>query len=706
MALLKFEKGSVLHTQGTDSAGFIEILAKGSVEISDGFYSVVAKTGAVLGLGEMAGRLCRFTYKALEDVQVMQYIYKSEADIAGIIGANAKSAPVLAAESVRLACETILARSNRFTKAMEAHARIMEEYEAYPDLCAKCGEFPKSFDYIKNLKTPVLLENIAEWEIYYLQALLQNAELMRKNVYALSPELATGTVMFTARFYDAVSASCRDLEEYEKNLQSDAEPFTQEYQRMHAKSVEKERAAAAGTEDTTIEIKDALETILSYADAPRELTEEFKKAIYEFREDAKRYDSSDEARMFRRSLGRQYFEIYNAAFLKTKESLEVIPSEVKMMLQFGFIDEVIAGEENTSMLYSLLRNYTPDPEGKVVTAYEWLSMIYDKKVEPSRNEFDQDYPTYLRDLKTQGEIKKEEMEALLEDGKNRFLFEAKNLFALGCRATFGNAASFVPFFDELNLIRPMNKAFLTTGAVNETLNRFRAIDFGLFARQKMYSNPSIGINQMFFNDIITPYFILMPVTGSRGSLWQEIEGKNRSTPARMLLPAFFVDNLDVCMLKLCGDFRWEMCKTEQGVHWNDVTDPSLTAFYCDYLQFFKKNHSLSEDMKEKIRTQLKKFSNNYKNFFIADYITYLNYEAAGSPRLNKVAREILFTFCPFPAELREKMSDNPQYRDLIKKYETQAANKRRPVAGVINRLRSEGADVPRELQEEFEYLSS
>lgn len=706
MALLKFEKGSVLHTQGTDSAGFIEILAKGSVEISDGFYSVVAKTGAVLGLGETAGRLCRFTYKALEDVQVMQYIYKSEADIAGIIGANAKSAPVLAAESVRLACETILARSNRFTKAMEAHARIMEEYEAYPDLCAKCGEFPKSFDYIKNLKTPVLLENIAEWEIYYLQALLQNAELMRKNVYALSPELATGTVMFTARFYDAVSASCRDLEEYEKNLLSDAEPFTQEYQRMHAKSVEKERAAAAGTEDTTIEIKDALETILSYADAPRELTEEFKKAIYEFREDAKRYDSSDEARMFRRSLGRQYFEIYNAAFLKTKESLEVIPSEVKMMLQFGFIDEVIAGEENTSMLYSLLRNYTPDPEGKVVTAYEWLSMIYDKKVEPSRNEFDQDYPTYLRDLKTQGEIKQEEMEALLEDGKNRFLFEAKNLFALGCRATFGNAASFVPFFDELNLIRPMNKAFLTTGAVNETLNRFRAIDFGLFARQKMYSNPSIGINQMFFNDIITPYFILMPVTGSRGSLWQEIEGKNRSTPARMLLPAFFVDNLDVCMLKLCGDFRWEMCKTEQGVHWNDVTDPSLTAFYCDYLQFFKKNHSLSEDMKEKIRTQLKKFSNNYKNFFIADYITYLNYEASGSPRLNKVAREILFTFCPFPAELREKMSDNPQYRDLIKKYETQAANKRRPVAGVINRLRSEGADVPRELQEEYEYLSS
>lgn len=705
MALQKYEKGFEFHTQGLDKADFIEILAKGSVEISDGFYSVVAKTGAVLGLAEKAGTPCHFTYKALEDIQVMEYAYKSEADIAGIIGANAKSAPVLAAESVRLACETILARSNRFTKAMEAHAKIMEDYASYPDVCADCGEFPKSFDYIKNLQTPVLLENIAEWEIYYLQALLQNGELMRKNVYALSPEIATGTVMFTARFYDAVSASCKALQEYEDNLRSDAAPFTQEFQRMHAKAVERERSRAGG-EEAGVEIKDALETILSYADAPRELTEEFRKAIYEFREDAKRYDSSDEARMFRRNLGRQYFEIYNAAFLKTRESLEVVPSEVKMMLQFGFIDEVIAGEENTSMLYSLLRNYTPDPEGKVVTAYEWLNMIYDLKVEPSRNEFDQDYPTYLRELKTQGEIKQEEMDKLMEDGKNRFLFEAKNLFALGCRATFGNAASFVPFFDELNLIRPMSKAFLTYGAVNETLNRFRSIDFGLFVRQKMYSNPEVGINQMFLNDIITPYFILMPVTGSRGSLWQEIEGKNRSTPARMLLPAFFVDNLDLTMLKLCGDFRWEMCKTEQGIHWNDVTDPSLTAFYCDYLQFFKKNHSLSEDMKEKVRTQLKKFSNNYKNFFIADYITYINYEAEGSPRLNKVAREILFTFCPFPKELREKMEDNPQYRELIKKYNTQSANKRRPLVGLINKMRSDGVDVPKELQEEYEYLSS
>ena len=52
------------------------------------------------------------------------------------------------------------------------------------------------------------------------------------------------------------------------------------------------------------------------------------------------------------------------------------------------------------------------------------------------------------------------------------------------------------------------------------------------------------------------------------------------------------------MIRLTGEFRWEMCKTEQGVHWNDVTDPSLTSVYFDYLQFYRKNHEISPETRE------------------------------------------------------------------------------------------------------------
>ena len=152
----------------------------------------------------------------------------------------------------------------------------------------------------------------------------------------------------------------------------------------------------------------------------------------------------------------------------------------------------------------MIRAYQPDPAGKVLTAYEWLKMIYEMKVEPSKNEFDQDYPTWLREQKTSGEIKEEQMKKLLTDGKSRFFFEAKNFFTIGGRVTFGHAASFVPFFDKLNVTRPLAKAYVTTESVNNVFSRIRGVDFGLFSRQRSYFNPAIGVNQLFLNEVIMP----------------------------------------------------------------------------------------------------------------------------------------------------------------------------------------------------------
>ena len=172
----------------------------------------------------------------------------------------------------------------------------------------------------------------------------------------------------------------------------------------------------------------------------------------------------------------------------------------------------------------------------------------------------------------------------------------------------------------------------------------------------------------------------------------------------MLLPVVFTEEPDNCILRLAAEFRWEMCKTIQGGHWNDVSDPSLTALYCDYLQFYKKNRQLSEDNKEKVKTTLKKYSNDYKSVFIGDYTTYVNFEAKESPRLNKVAREIMFTFCPFPKALREKLADNPQYRELIKKYDTQLGGKLRPLSGLINKLRKDNIEVPEEILAQYQAM--
>ena len=79
----------------------------------------------------------------------------------------------------------------------------------------------------------------------------------------------------------------------------------------------------------------------------------------------------------------------------------------------------------------------------------------------------------------------------------------------------------------------------------------------------------------------------------------------------------------------------------QGARWNDVTDHSLTSEFFDYLQFYKKNRDLSADAKEKCHMQLQKAKNRFKDAFILDYMAWVLYESAGSPRLNKVTRQIL-----------------------------------------------------------------
>ncbi|MBQ6735268.1 MAG: hypothetical protein IJR00_10235 [Lachnospiraceae bacterium] len=705
MALMTLTKGMPLHAAQSEQVKTLEVILKGTVMIDSPNFTLHAGPGAILGLAEKPGEGYRFNYKAEADAQVMQYPYESRDDLLRIIQANQKIAPLLAAEAVRLACEALNVREQKLDYNHTTYNRIMDDLALYPELCQSLGEYPQSFESVQHLQPPSHEDGISDWECATMRALLQHADTLRKNCYSLSPDIAVGFILMTIRYYEAVTKACELSRAYEQDLKRQSADFTSAVQLVRARIAEHEQGFE-GDENHAGVIENALDTILSFSAADPEVTEQFREGILAFRENTNRYATTDDARTTRRALGKLFYEIYFAAFLRSMDAPDKIPAAVKMLFQFGFVDEVLAGEENTSMLHSMISAYQPDPAGKVLTAYEWLKMIYEMKVEPSKNEFDQDYPTWLREQKTSGEIKEEQMNKLLTDGKSRFFFEAKNFFTIGGRVTFGHAASFVPFFDKLNVTRPLAKAYVTTESVNSVFSRIRGVDFGLFSRQRSYFNPAIGVNQLFLNEVIMPYVVLTPIIGCRGSLWQEIEGKDRGTPARMLLPVFHTEDLDACLLQLAGDFRWEMCKTEQGVHWNDVSDPSLTALYCDYLQFFKKNRQLSEENKEKLKTALKRYSNDFKKVFIADYMTYVNYEAAESPRLNKVAREVLFTFCPFPKEMREKMADNPQYRDLIKKYDTQQQGKLRPLAGLINKLKKENIEVPEELIKQYQVLQA
>ena len=158
--------------------------------------------------------------------------------------------------------------------------------------------------------------------------------------------------------------------------------------------------------------------------------------------------------------------------------------------------------------------------------------------------------------------------------------------------------------------------------------------------------------------------------------------------------------------RLTGEFRWEMCKRVQGARWNDMSERSLTSEYFDYIQFYKKNNELTPDAKDKIKSAMQKAKNSYKEMFVRDYITWIVYEGNSSPRLNKVARNILFTYCPFSKEIRTKLRANPLYKDILDRYDILNAQKLHHMSNLYQKIQNGGFPIPEEIAAQKKFLES
>ena len=702
MGLVTLTKGQIVHKAMSDTVGTLEILVKGKIRATDQFTSFVINVGGIIGLVESPSKEYQYTYEALEDASVYTYPYEGTDDILAMLRCNEKITSVLASQSVFITHELFSEYERLFESALFEFKKVKSDYADYPELCIRAGEVPSKFEMLDLIVPPVKNNMLSSWEYGYYKSLKEHEAALGKSYYALSQDIAIGTIMIAEKNQKLISVSIKFLTAYKKQLSRNTSDFTTTLKMIHAK-IESNEKTADGNENEPV-ITNALAVILTYSGVDSELSAKFQDEIAAFKASETRYDTADEARLLRKNISSSFYKIYKKVFLKSLSDKD-IPIEVKMFLMFGFVDEELAGEKNTSILCNIARSYVPDSEGNILLLSEWLKKVYKLQADPSRNEFDQDWETYLREQKATGVLKQEQIDAMINNPDSRLDFEINNLFSLGNRMTFGRISVFVPVFDSMNVLKPLNLAYMTSSKIKEHISKIKSIDFGVFCRQAVYSNTDIGITQVYYAEEVEPYIILMPNAGTRATLWQEIEGKKRNTKGRMLISIFNLENTEDCMIKLLGEFRWEMCKTEQGVHWNDVTDPSLTSMYCDYLQFFKKNQTLSSEQKDKLRLDLKKYNNNYKSIFISDYLAYLKFEATGSLRLNKVAREILFNSCPFSRQYREAVYDNPQYKELINHYTAHNANVSKPLQNLEFRLKKEGLEVPHELTDQIEYLA-
>lgn len=751
MAVKEFPAGTQLIQSG-QNLSTLHVIAKGSVLASYPGGTFYLKKGDVIGVCELFYGSHFISYETDEPTGIASYpctaaqlspLMQKSVDLANMIVSSLFrqfSEIYDLYELMRFDCENI-------------YYFLMDHYDKYKSFCVKHGITPRALPDMDDLAPLTLEETIESWLDGYYEQL--TTTVTEKSAKYYNADFLAGVVLKTNEDIHRIISFCRIFYDYKAEIASllmnenrldlfdlyagllykvganDADSTTiiatistmmiqlenlpsidpnmyeqrvSEY-RTKLETLGDRSEEEITTVDDVPDVEHSMETILSYAEISAETATAFREAVAKFAKMTDKNASDDASRKLRLSITKQFYQIYEKAFIKSVKDPSSVPKVVKMFFNFGYIDENLAGMENAAYLYRIVDKLPTDPKRKVYTAYEWFTAIYQGKKSPSRNEFDSDFPTYLREQKMNGNITAADEARMQNDPKEQVLFEIRNMFPSVNKITFGRVLSFCPIFSEHNVLKELDGTLVSTDKVQEAFQKIRDIDFSAYYRDVVYTNPDIGIGKESIGVEVLPDIILMPNMGTRGIAWQEIEGRKRTTPARMMLSIFQMEDLTNILVRLTGDFRWEMCKRVQGARWNDISEASLTSEYFDYIQFYRKNRDLSADAKDKIKLSMQKAKNSYKEMFIRDYEAWILYEGSGSPRLNKVSRNILFTYCPFSKEIRTKLMANPLYKETMARYDIKLAQKIHHYDNVFQKLKNTGTPIPKELQDQYAYLS-
>lgn len=451
-----------------------------------------------------------------------------------------------------------------------------------------------------------------------------------------------------------------------------------------------------------VRLGSSLEQILRFAEETPENMLDFRNKIAEYRDLNDPYSTDEEVRRLRKNISTAFYRIYKSCVKRVLTRGETTRI-VDMFLNFGYMDVSVLGEDNAIQLEEMLDHLFMCRSEKIYTFYTWLESIYNGEHEPSISELDMDYAAYLKDAVKSGNMSAADAERNKGDGWLKVEYELDNIFQSLSKTISGKITTFCPVLSEDDIISSPERMLVKAEQINHAFDMVRKIDYSLFYREVMYSDEAHGLAREYINKEIIPDVILFPIAGSRGMMWQVTEGVRNNTAGRIILPILTNTDVDDMIIENCGRFRWEMCRKVQGSRWNDITTPSLTSEYNDYIQYYKKNADLSPEAKEKIANALLRARNNYREVFVRDYENWIKFESKGSFRLNKVARGLLFTYCPFSAQLRAGVKETPMFADLVRKYDIMTARKVKRLESLYQKYEKSGGEISKELQENMDF---
>ena len=744
MATITVREGTVIARRNRE-LNQIFIITAGTVTATYEQDVTLLGKGDVIGLLDLDTGYYTYEYVASGDVTLLVYPCKTCEDACSIVSDNGDIAGLFATSLTRSICHIIDNYIMLRYNIGNLYGYLIDSYDTYKKACMT-HSIPTRELPMDDLKPLDEMDDVPSWIVNYYEAIKVFDTDLSRVLFIDKPDFFKGFLHKACADAGVIFESTRTLLDYQNDISTVMlnpnhvdmfDLFTTLVYRMistHKNTMSihtvigtfmiqmegtvdpvlyQERVAEYRTRIQALEqetpgepepaspiitgvqaaLSHSLDTILEYSDCLPDTASAFRQAVYEYKDIVDKTASTESLTELRKKITNLFFEIYTSAFQISLTDPN-IPPVLKMFFEFGYVDEELAGPDAAAYLYDLVQTYHGDPDHGVYTLYEWLIQVYKGRKEPSRNEFDVDFTQYVHELKTSGRITDEISRRMMNDTTEKVMYELQNMFPMVNKIAFGRISTYCPVFSEHNLYKSVESQLMKPEAILASISKVRSIDYSVFYRESLYSNSELGIGKELLQTEVLPDVILMPVVGSRGIMWQEIEGKRRSTPARMMIPILYPEDVDQLMIRLAGEYRWEMCKRVQGTRWNDVSDPSLTSEYFDYIQFYRKNSELSKDVKEKIKITLQKTKGSYREAFVRDYIAWITLEGKGSPVLNKVTRRILFRYCPFSAGIRTQLETNPLYKESLDRYNIRKAQYDRQMENIFTKLKNAGKQIP------------
>ncbi len=409
--------------------------------------------------------------------------------------------------------------------------------------------------------------------------------------------------------------------------------------------------------------QNSLQQIFEFAVVDKEFQTNMLKALNEFKKSANPFSTEIEGRKTRRLIAKMYYDLYKQVFIRSKKEPST-PAPVRLMLNFGFLDETMMDEAQVTELHSLTLRSQEITDFPIYFEDEFLSLIYEGKENPSINEMGMTYEAHLREEEKHRSKGKDDMAAGADENLKRVMYEVDHRLLNTMAVCSGSTATAFPILT--NMVIKGNPAnFYTSKKKLDSIARnLREIDYSVFYREVI---EKVGEAREIIEEEVLPSFILIPSFGTKSMLWQELDGTNRKSRGRIVIPTLFMGDLQKNLAHTFACFRWELNRTLKGAMWADPVEGGLTGVYFDYVNFFKKMSKLSVETKASIEERFKSIRTN-RDRFADDYIMWVLFEREGIMKCNAVVREMMYRYVPFRKDVRDKLENMPVFSEIATKF--------------------------------------